>query len=106
MAKVWFVRRSGSQWIAPGGQPAYELPLEQLVFRLDLGPQRWLADERPRPEPALPPEEPAALRRVIVETSPEDLAAKPFAGYRVGFYDSPYAPKDAAARLETVKAGR
>jgi len=105
MAKVWFVRRSGSEWIAPGGQPAYELPLEKLVFPLDLGPQRWLCDDRPRPEPALPPEEPLALRKVIVETSREDLAGTPFTWFRVGFYDSPYAPKEAARRIEAVKVG-
>jgi hypothetical protein len=33
MARVWFVRRRGGQWVAPGGQPAFEMPLADLIFR-------------------------------------------------------------------------
>ncbi len=99
MAKVWFVRRHGERWIAPGGQPAYELPLANLVFRLDLGPQRRLTDECPEPEPALPPADPASLTKVIVQVTPADLDSQEFTTFQVGFYDSPYSPREVVHRL-------
>jgi hypothetical protein len=98
MAKVWFVRRHGERWIAPTARPAYEMPLSNLVFRLDLGPQRWLSDERPEPEPCEEPVDPKSLQRVIVETSPDDLTDE-FTSFRVGFYDSPYSPREVMRRL-------
>jgi len=101
MAKIWFVQRHGERWLAPGGRPAYELPLSTIIFRLDLGPQRWLSDERPEPAPNLPPVPPESLARVIVETSAADLEALEFTTFRVGFYDSPYSPREAARRLES-----
>ncbi|HUI26237.1 MAG TPA: hypothetical protein VL403_09160 [Candidatus Kryptonia bacterium] len=99
MAKVWFVRRYGTEWIAPGGAPALQAALSELIFKLDLGPQRWLSSERPVPSPNLSREEPSRLTKVIVETEPSDLAAQPSTTYRVGFYDSPYPPAEAARRL-------
>lgn len=99
MAKVWFVRRHGAQWVAPGGKPAYQQPLQGLVHRLDLGPQRWLCGVRPHPEPGLGPEDPARLCKVIVETEPSDLQGAIFTAFRVGFYDSPYPPGEVARRL-------
>jgi hypothetical protein len=102
MAKVWFVRREGDEWIAPGRQPAYEGALSALIFRLDLGPQRLLVDERPKPAPNLPPEEPSQLTKVIVETMPADLDDE-FTWFQVGFYDSPYSPAEVARRLDAVR---
>ena len=103
MAKVWFVRREGGRWIAPGGQPRYTLPLADLVFRLDLGPQRWLPDERPDPDDSIPPEDPTTLAKVMIETDPNDLAGSEFTWFRVGFYDSPYSPREAMRRLEPLQ---
>lgn len=103
MAKVWFVRRDGGRWIAPGTQPQYSFPLNDLVFRLDLGPQRWLPDDQPDPRPDLPAEPPAALEKVMVETEASDLAGAEFSWFRVGFYDSPYSPAEAMRRLEPLQ---
>ena len=99
MAKVWFVRRRQAEWIVPGGRPAYELPLASLVFKLDLGPQRWMGEVRLHLDPELLPEDPAVLEKVIVETTPEDIAAQKFSMFEVGYYDSPYPPAEAARRL-------
>lgn len=101
MAKVWFVRRLGNEWVAPGGQPAYEVPLSSLAFRLDLGPQRLLVDEIPKPAPHLPPEDPSRLTKVIVETVPADLDRE-FTWFQVGFYDSPFSPTEVSRRLEAA----
>jgi hypothetical protein len=103
MANVWFVRREGGRWVAPGGQPAYRLPLADLVFPLDLGPQRWLPDERPDPRNDLPAEAPASLHKVIIETEPSDLVGTEFTWFRVGFYDSPYLPRETVRRLELLQ---
>lgn len=99
MAKIWFVRRKGAQWVAPGGKPVYQRPLPDLVLKLDLGPQRWLVGEEPHPEPDLQPEDPERLRKVIVETEPGDLEGGSFTGFKVGFYDSPFPPAEVARRL-------
>lgn len=99
MARIWFVRRQGNLWVAPGGNPACELPLKDVIFKLDLGPHRWLAHERPHPAPALRLENPGRLRKVIVEVLPADLADLPFSAFRAGYYDSPYPPAEAARRL-------
>ena len=99
MARVWFVRRRGGQWVAPGGQPVVELPLAELIFPLDLATHRRLEDDPPVPAADLPPEEPAALHKVIVEVEPKDLDGFEFSGYAAGFYDSPYSPREAARRL-------
>lgn len=99
MAQVWFVRREGGRWIAPGGKPFAERPLASLVFLLDLGPQRWLPDERPEPAPECPPEDPGRLTKVIVATDPSDLNDLEFTWFCVGFYDSPYSPREVARRL-------
>jgi hypothetical protein len=103
MAKVWFVRRDGGRWVAPGGQPRYRLPLTELVFRLDLGPQRWLPDDQPDPRPDLPPEEPSALEKVMVETEASDLTGAEFTWFRIGFYDSPYSPAEVVRRLDALQ---
>lgn len=104
MAKVWFVRRRGAEWIAPGGTPAHEAPLAELVFKLDVGPQRWLSWERPVRAAELPHEESAQLSKVIVETSAADLSEQDSTTYKVGFYDSPYPPAEAARRLSIQSA--
>jgi len=104
MARVWFVRRRGGEWVAPGGVPACDRPLAELVFALDLGPHRHLSDEAPVAAPGLPPAPPAALARVIVETTSDDLAQHPFSGYVIGYYDSPYSPREAARRLGLAQA--
>jgi hypothetical protein len=96
---VWFVRRRGAQWIAPGGTSVHQAPLAELIFKLDIGPQRWLSNERPTPGPELPREETGRLTRVMVETAAGDLAGCEFTAYRMGFYESPYPPTEAARRL-------
>lgn len=104
MARVWFVRRRGGQWVAPGGKPAFELPLAELIFPLDLGTHRGVADDPPIPAPELPPEPPEALQRVMVEVEPKDFDALEFSGYAPGFYDSPYSPAEAVRRLTARRA--
>lgn len=99
MARVWFVRRRGGQWVAPGGKPAFELPLVDVIFPLDLGPHRLVADDPPVPATDLPPEDPGALQKVMVEVEPKDLDNLEFSGYAAGVYDSPYSPREVARRL-------
>lgn len=105
MAKVWFVRRRGGQWIAPGGAPAFELPLARIVFPLDLGVHRRLdADGAPRPDPGLGAEPPEALQRVVVQVDAADVSDRAFSGYVPGIYDSPLSPSAATGRLARLKA--
>jgi hypothetical protein len=99
MATVWFVRRRGAQWVAPGGVPAGERPLAELIFPLDIGTHRRVTDEAVLRDPALPSEAPASLQRVFVEVTDQDLIGQPFSGYARGLYDSPYPPSEAARRL-------
>ena len=99
MARVWFVRRRGGEWVAPGGVPAYEVPLADIVFPLDIGTHRCVSNERPVPAPEEAAVEPAALQRVFVEVDPDDLVGLTFTGYRPGVYDSPYSPAETARRL-------
>jgi hypothetical protein len=98
MAKVWFVRRRGGVWIAPGGVPFRERPLADLIFPLDLGTHRLLG-ERVTPTPELPADDPAKLEKVFVEVVAEDLRGYEFSGYQQGFYDSPYSPAVVARKL-------
>jgi len=104
MARVWFVRRQGGRWVAPGGQPAFDLPLADLIFPLDLATHRRVEDDLPVPAPDLPPEDPAVLHRVFVEVEPKDLQGLEFSGYAPGFYDSPFSPREAARRLAAERA--
>ncbi|MDX2170314.1 MAG: hypothetical protein SF182_24795 [Deltaproteobacteria bacterium] len=99
MARVWFVRRHGGQWVAPGGSAAFERPLSELIFPLDLGVHRLVTSERPDPAPGLAAEPPEALQRVFVEVGEADLDGMIFSGYRPGIYDSPYSPAEVARRL-------
>jgi hypothetical protein len=103
MAHVWFVRRRGGEWIAPGGAPAFEIPFAEIVFPLDIGTHRAMSHERPVPAPEEPPVEPAALQRVFVVVDEHDLEGQTFTGYRPGVYDSPYSPAEVTRRLN---AGR
>ena len=103
MARVWFVRRRGGQWIAPGGAPAFEMPFAEILFPLDIGTHRCITDERPVPEPnesAAPPE---TLQRVFIEVDARDLEGQTFTGYLPGIYDSPYSPAEAARRLTALR---
>ena len=105
MAKIWFVRRRGTQWLAPGGAPAFTAPLAQIVFALDLGVHRRLdAADAPRPAPELPAEPAERLQRVVVEIDDGDLRERTLSGYLPGIYDSPLSPGAAAARLSTLRA--
>ena len=102
MARVWFVRRRGGQWIAPGGAPAFEIPFAEILFPLDIGTHRALTAERPMPAPEEAPEAPEALKRVFVEINADDLVGQTFTGYRPGIYDSPYSPAEATRRLTAL----
>jgi len=102
MARVWFVRRRGGQWIAPGGAPAFEIPFAEILFPLDIGTHRALSEDRPVPSPEDPPAAPEALKRVFVEVSAADLDGQTFTGYRPGIYDSPYSPTEANRRLTAL----
>jgi hypothetical protein len=104
MARVWFVRRRGAQWAAPGGKPAFEMPLAELVFPLDLGTHRRVDGDPPVPALDLPSEDPAALQRVLVEVEPKDLSSLEFSGYGPGIYDSPWSPQAAARRLAALRS--
>ena|SRR5690242_9162037 len=103
MARVWFVRRRGGEWIAPGGAPAYEIPFAEIVFPLDIGTHRAVSNERPLPAPEEAPVAPEALQRVFVEIEAPDLEGQTFTGYRPGIYDSPYSPSEVARRIAALR---
>jgi hypothetical protein len=105
MARVWFVRRRGGQWAAPGGQPAFDLPFADLIFPLDVGTHRYVDDDRPVPAPDLPRQDPETLQKVFIEVEPKDLTDLEYAGYRPGFYDSPYSPREGVRRLAARRSG-
>lgn len=103
MAKVWFVRRRGNQWIAPGGSPALEAPFSELLFPLDLATHRRLdAGDEPLAAGDVSPEPPESLHRVVVEVGEDDVADRQFSGYEPGFYDSALSPVAAAQRLARI----
>jgi len=104
MARVWFARRHGGQWIVPGGRPAFDLPFAQLIFPLDVGTHRCVDDDPPVPAPDVSAEPPAVLHKVLIEVEPKDIAGLEFSGYRPGIYDSPYSPAAAAQRLSSLPA--
>jgi hypothetical protein len=104
MARVWFVRRRGAQWIAPGGTPAFELPFAQLVFPLDIGTHRTVHGEAPVPAPEVAAEAAGGLQKVMVEVEPRDIDALEFSGYAPGVYDSPFSPAEVARRLGRLRA--
>lgn len=103
MARVWFARRRGGQWIVPGGTAAYELPLAALVFPLDIGTHRRVEHDPVVPVAELPAEPAAALHKVLIEVEPRDLADREFTGYEPGVYDSPYSPGEVVRRLEGLR---
>lgn len=106
MAKVWFVRRRGNQWIAPGGEPVYEVPLADILFPLDLGTHRRLDPGDAPIEARDVAAEPAdSLQRVMVEVGPGDVADRELSGYECGLYDSALSPRAAAARLDRIAGG-
>src|SRR5215468_750963 len=106
MARVWFVRRRGAQWVAAGGAPAAELPFADLIFPLDIGTHRRVDDDPPIPAPDVPAEEPEQLQRVMVEVEPKDLTTLEFSGYAPGVYDSTYSPREVARRLSALRPPR
>ena len=106
MARVWFTRRRGGQWVAPGGTAAFDLPFADLIFPLDIGTHRRVEDDPPLPAPELSAELPAALHKVLIEVEPKDIASLEFSGYRPGVYDSPYSPGEAARRLDGLRSTR
>lgn len=104
MARVWFARRRGAQWIAPGGRAAFDLPFAQLIFPLDVGTHRRIENDPPVAAIDLPAEPPSALHKVLIEVEPKDIAGLEFSGYHPGVYDSPYSPAAAAQRLSALAA--
>jgi len=96
MAKVWFVRPH-HRLLALGGRPAYEGPLDSLIWPLDLGLHRFYTAGPLFPDTEPLPPEFAPQDMVLVEVTPADIS--PGTNYQVGFYSSPYSPKAAVARL-------
>lgn len=99
MAKVWFVRRE-NRLVALGGRPAYEAPLDDLMWPLDLGLHRTYTIQPPVLDAtATKPNADTFISEdmVLVELTPVDI--DPGSSYTVGFYSSPYSPKTAIARL-------
>ena len=96
MAKVWFVRPQ-NRLIALGSRPAYEGPLDSLLWPLDIGIHRFYTDQPPSQNSGPPPKEFSPSDMVLVEVTPADVG--PESSYKVGFYSSPYSPKAAIARL-------
>jgi hypothetical protein len=96
MARVWFVRPQ-NRLVALGGRPAYEKPLEELIWPLDIGLHRFYTQGPLSHDTEPPPQEFAPRDMVLVEVTPADVTAG--SNYCVGFYSSPYSPKAAIARL-------
>jgi hypothetical protein len=98
MANVWFVQRVGGVWKKLGEQPAFQRPLGDLVFKLDLGPQRRLG-ARDFPEPADGVGAIDARSKAFTEISEADLEGSVYAGLVPGWYDSPYGAMEVTRRL-------
>ena len=98
MANVWFVQRVGAVWKKTSDQPAFQRPLGELIFKLDLGPQRRL-DTASAPEPAGGTATATAHTKVFVEVTDDDLKETYFGGYFPGWYDSLYSALEVARRL-------
>jgi hypothetical protein len=96
MAKVWFVRPQ-NRLVALGNRPAYEKPLDTLIWPLDIGLHRFYTTGPLYQDTEPPPKDFAHGDMVLVEVTPVDVTAG--SNYCVGFYSSPYSPKAAAARL-------
>jgi len=96
MANVWFVHRVGGIWKTVGGEPAFRRPLGDLIFKLDLGPQRRQAAAPERDELLT---DVGPTTKVYVEVEDADVAESHFGGYYPGWYDSPYAAPEATRRL-------
>ena len=104
MANVWFVQRVGAAWKKVAEQPAFQRPLGELIFKVDLGPQRRLADSsapEPRDESI---DGVTAHTKVFVEVTADDLKDSYFAGYFPGWYDSPYSALEVTRRLAPVRS--
>lgn len=101
MANVWFVQRIGGVWKKVGEQPAFQRPLAELIFRIDLGPQRRQAIA---PEPADETTDGVTPRtKVVVEVTEDDVREAYFGGYFPGWYDSPYAALEVGRRLSQAR---
>ena len=99
MANVWFVRRVGGVWKKVGDEPAFRQPLRELIFKLDLGPQRRLGqDSFPEP-PDASTANTVSNTKVYVEVTEDDLQSAYFGGYFPGWYDSPYNAPEVERRL-------
>jgi hypothetical protein len=99
MANVWFVQRVGSEWKKTGEQPAFQRPLGELIFKVDLGPQRRLAASG-APQPAEGTVEGRIEdAKTYVEVTEDDLRDNHFGGYFPGWYDSPYSAAEVTRRL-------
>lgn len=96
MANVWFVHRVGGIWKTVGADPAFRRPLGDLIFKLDLGPQRRQAVVPDRDELI---EAAGPKTKVFIEVLDEDVKDSHFGGYYPGWYDSPYAAPEATRRL-------
>lgn len=102
MARIWFARRRGGQWVAPDDGSAFEGPLAAIIFPLDLGTHRRVVDESFVRDPTLARGERAASERVLVEIEAVDLEGSEFSGYETGLYDSPLSRSEAARRLASL----
>jgi hypothetical protein len=99
MANVWFVQRVGGEWRKGNEQPSFQRPLADLIFKVDLGPQRRLADGG-APQPADGSAAgPLEHSKTFVEVTEDDLRDGFFGGYFPGWYDSPYSAAEVARRL-------
>jgi len=97
MANVWFVERVGAVWRRIAAQPEFQRPLGELIFKLDLGPQRRQADAAEPDDGTSSGVTPHA--KTFVEVTPEDLEGALFPGYFAGWYDSPYSAAEVTRRL-------
>src|SRR6476619_5584031 len=100
MANVWFVQRVGGEWKKVADQPAFQRPLGDLIFKVDLGPQRRLAANG-APSPADGSADgPIDHTKAFIEVTEEDLRGALFGGYFPGWYDSPYSAAEVRRRLQ------
>lgn len=101
MANVWFVQRVGGVWKKVSDQPAFQRPLGELIFRIDLGPQR---------RQAIPPEPTddttdgvTPQTKAFVEVTDDDVKQSYFGGYFPGWYDSPYSAAEVGRRVSQAR---
>lgn len=94
MAKLWITYREGLRVL---GAVRANVPLELSRSRLDIAPWRFFTGEQPEAVSLDQVEQVVEHKRVLLEVTAEDRYD--LCGLVVGFFESPYSPRECLRRL-------